>query len=250
MPELAVEGLAESDARALLDAALTGPLDSRVLDRIVAETRGNPLALLDLPCALTPRQLAGGFWLPDAVRLSGGIEEHFRQRIDALPAQTRRLLLIAAAEPVGDPDLLWRAAAQMEIDAEAAAPAVDANLVEVGSRVQFRHPVVRSVVYGSALPQERREVHPALGDATDVQRDPDVHGTGPMPAPGPDEEVAESWSGRRAFSRRPGRAAFPERDGADRGYRATHGTRWRPRRRRSSWCADVARSPVRRETGA
>jgi DNA-binding CsgD family transcriptional regulator len=216
LPELAVEGLAESDARALLDAALTGPLDSRVLDRIVAETRGNPLALLELPGALTPRQLAGGFWLPDAVRLSGGIEEHFRQRIDALPAQTRRLLLIAAAEPVGDPDLLWRAAAQMEIDAEAAAPAVDANLVEVGSRVQFRHPVVRSVVYGSALPQERREVHTALGDATDVQRDPDRRAWHRAnAAPGPDEEVAEELERSAGRARARGglaaAAAFLER---------------------------------------
>ncbi len=216
LPELAVEGLAESDARALLDAALTGPLDSRVLDRIVAETRGNPLALLELPGALTPRQLAGGFWLPDAVRLSGGIEEHFRQRIDALPAQTRRLLLIAAAEPVGDPDLLWRAAAQMEIDAEAAAPAVDANLVEVGSRVQFRHPVVRSVVYGSALPQERREVHTALGDATDLQRDPDRRAWHRAnAAPGPDEEVAEELERSAGRARARGglaaAAAFLER---------------------------------------
>jgi DNA-binding CsgD family transcriptional regulator len=216
LPELAVEGLAESDARALLDAALTGPLDSRVLDRIVAETRGNPLALLELPGALTPRQLTGGFWLPDAVRLSGGIEEHFRQRIDALPAQTRRLLLIAAAEPVGDPDLLWRAAAQMEIDAEAAAPAVDANLVEVGSRVQFRHPVVRSVVYGSALPQERREVHTALGDATDLQRDPDRRAWHRAnAAPGPDEEVAEELERSAGRARARGglaaAAAFLER---------------------------------------
>ena len=133
LPELAVEGLSESDARALLDAALAGPVDSPVLDRIVAETRGNPLALLELSRAVTPQQVAGGFWLPGAVRLSGGIEEHFRQRIEALPTKTRRLLLIAAAEPVGDPALLWRAAAQMEIDAAAAAPAVEANLVEVGS---------------------------------------------------------------------------------------------------------------------
>jgi DNA-binding CsgD family transcriptional regulator/tetratricopeptide (TPR) repeat protein len=216
LPKLAVEGLAESDARALLDAALTGPLDSRVVDRIVAETRGNPLALLELPGVLTPRQLAGGFWLPGAVRLSGGIEEHFRQRIEALPAQTRRLLLIAAAEPVGDPDLLRRAAAQMEIDAEAVAPAVEANLVEVGSRVQFRHPLVRSVVYGSALPHERREVHAALGDATDQQRDPDRRAWHRAnAAPGPDEDVAEELERSAGRARARGglaaAAAFLER---------------------------------------
>ena len=161
-------------------------------DRILAETQGNPLALLELPRGLTPQQLAGGFGLLGAVRLSRGIEENFRQRIEALPAQTRRLLLIAAAEPVGDPALLWRAAARMGIDAEAAVPAVEANLVEFGSRVQFRHPLVRSVVYGSAPPQERREVHAALGDATDPQRDPDRRAWHRADAaPGPDEEVAE-----------------------------------------------------------
>jgi DNA-binding CsgD family transcriptional regulator len=213
LPELAVEGLAESDARALLDGVLTGPLDSRVRDRIVAETRGNPLALLELSRVLTPQQLAGGFWLPGAVRLSGDIEEHFRQRIEGLPAQTRRLLLVAAAEPVGDPDLLWRAAAQMGIDAEAAAPAVEANLVEMGSRVEFRHPLVRSVVYGSALPQERREVHAVLGDATDLQRDPDRRAWHRAnAAPGPDEEVAEELerSAERARARGglPAAAAF------------------------------------------
>ena len=216
LPELAVEGLSESDARALLDAALAGPVDSPVLDRIVAETRGNPLALLELSRAVTPRQVAGGFWLPGAVRLSGGIEEHFRQRIEALPTTTRRLLLIAAAEPVGDPALLWRAAAQMEIDAAAAAPAVEANLVEVGSRVRFRHPLVRSVVYGSALPQERREVHAALGDATDLQRDADRRAWHRAnAAPGPDEEVAEELERSAGRARARGglaaAAAFLER---------------------------------------
>jgi len=216
LPELAVEGLSESDARALLDAALAGPVDSPVLDRIVAETRGNPLALLELSRAVSPRQVAGGFWLPGAVRLSGGIEEHFRQRIEALPTTTRRLLLIAAAEPVGDPALLWRAAAQMEIDAAAAEPAVEANLVEVGSRVRFRHPLVRSVVYGSALTQERREVHAALGDATDLQRDADRRAWHRAnAAPGPDEEVAEELERSAGRARARGglaaAAAFLER---------------------------------------
>ena len=216
LPELAVEGLSESDARALLDAALAGPVDSPVLDRIVAETRDNPLALLELSRAVSPRQVAGGFWLPGAVRLSGGIEEHFRQRIEALPTTTRRLLLIAAAEPVGDPALLWRAAAQMEIDAAAAEPAVEANLVEVGSRVRFRHPLVRSLVYGSALPQERREVHAALGDATDLQRDADRRAWHRAnAAPGPDEEVAEELERSAGRARARGglaaAAAFLER---------------------------------------
>ena len=189
--ELRVAGLQEADARALLDAALTGPLDTRVRDQILAETHGNPLALLELPRGLTTQQLAGGFGFPGTVRLSGGIDESFRQRVTVLPEQTRRLLLIAAAEPVGDPVLVWRAASRLGIGPELAAPAVEAGLAEFGTRVRFRHPLVRSVIYGSALPQERQEVHGALAEATDPQLDPDrrawhrAHA-----APGPDEAVA------------------------------------------------------------
>ena len=190
--ELTVEGLRESDARALLDAELTGPLDTRVRDRILAETQGNPLALLELPRGLSPEQLAGGFGLPPAVRLSGAIEASFRRRIDVLPEQTRRLLLIAAADPVGDPALVWRAAARWGVGVEAAAPAVDASLVEFGTRVRFRHPLVRSVIYGSALPQERQQAHGALADVTDAQEDPDRRAWHRAnAAPGPDEDVAE-----------------------------------------------------------
>src|SRR5258707_14952120 len=121
LAELRVEGLHEADARTLLDAALTGPLDARVRDQILAETQGNPLALLELPRGVSAQQLAGGFGFPGAVLLSGGIDESFRQRVGLLPEQTRRLLLIAAAEPVGDPVLVWRAAAKLGIDLGAAA---------------------------------------------------------------------------------------------------------------------------------
>jgi DNA-binding CsgD family transcriptional regulator len=188
---LRVEGLQEADARALLDSALTGPLDRRVRDQILAETHGNPLALLELPRGLTTQQLAGGFGLPGAMRLSGGLEESFRRRFDVLPVQTRRLLLIAAAEPVGDPVLVWGAAARLGIGAEAAEPAVEAGLADFGARVRFRHPLVRSAIYGSALPQARHEVHAAVAEVTDPQLDPDrrawhrAHA-----AAGPDEDVA------------------------------------------------------------
>jgi AAA ATPase domain len=156
LPELVVEGLQEAEARALLDAVLTGPLDARVRDRIVAEARGNPLALLELPRGLTPAELAGGFALPDAMPLAGWIEESFRRRLDALPADTRVLLQLAAADPVGDPVLVWRAAGRLGIAAEAATPAAEAGLLEVGARVRFRHPLVRSSAYRSAsLPQLR-----------------------------------------------------------------------------------------------
>ena len=191
LPDLTVEGLPEADARALLDAALTGPLDTRVRDQILAETQGNPLALLEVPRGLTPQELAGGFGFPSAVGLSGGVEENFRRRVGVLPDDTRRLLLIAAAEPVGDPALVWGAAARLGISAEATAPATEAGLVEFGMRVRFRHPLVRSVVYGSALPQDRQEVHAALAAVTDPRQDPDRRAWHRAnAAPGPDEDVA------------------------------------------------------------
>ena len=191
LPELAIEGLGEDDARALLDSVLTGPLDARVRDQIVTETRGNPLALLELPRGVTPAELAGGFALPDAMPLSGRIEESFRRRVDALPAQTRRLLQIAAADPIGEPALLWHAAGQLGIGAEAATPAVEAGLIEFGARVRFRHPLVRSAAYRSASQRERQEVHRALAEATDPQADPDRRAWHRAQATqAPDEDVA------------------------------------------------------------
>ncbi len=192
LPELVVGGLREDDARALLGSMLTGPMDERVRDQIVAETRGNPLALLELPRGLTAAELAGGFGLPDALSLPRRIEESFRRRVEALPAQTRLLLLLlAAAEPTGDPVLLWRAAGQLGIGAEAAGPAAEAGLAEFGARVRFRHPLVRSAAYRSATLEERQQLHRALAKATDPAIDPDrrawhrAHA-----APGPDEDVA------------------------------------------------------------
>ena len=191
LPDLVVERLGDRDARALLEAALTAPLDARVRDQIVAETRGNPLALLELPRGLTPQELAGGFGLPTTSRISDGIEENFRRRIEVLPDQTRRLLLIAAAEPLGDPALVWVAAAQLGVGAEATAPATEAGLIEFGTRVRFRHPLVRSAVYGSVSPQERQLVHAALADVTDAHQDPDRHAWHrAQAAAGPDEAVA------------------------------------------------------------
>ncbi|GIJ54402.1 helix-turn-helix transcriptional regulator [Virgisporangium aurantiacum] len=191
LPELRVGGLGDADARALLAAALTGPLDAQVIDRLVAETRGNPLALLELPQGLTPAELAGGFALPDAIPLSGRIEESFRRRLDALPAETGTLLLAAAAEPVGDPVLVWRAIERLGVPADAATPAVEAGLLEVGARVRFRHPLVRSAVYRSASPQARQRAHLALAEATDAGTDPDRRAWHRAHATlGPDEPVA------------------------------------------------------------
>jgi DNA-binding CsgD family transcriptional regulator len=192
VPELVVDGLNEEDARKLLDSALTAPLDERVRDQIVTETRGNPLALLELPRGVTPAELAGGFALPGAVPLSGRIEESFGRRLAALPAETRRLLQIAAADPVGDPVLVWRAAGRLAIGTEAATPAVEAGLVEFGTRVRFRHPLVRSAAYRWASLQERQQAHRALAEVTDPAVDPDRRAWHRAEAtPGPDEEVAE-----------------------------------------------------------
>jgi len=191
LPELVVEGLHEDDARALLDSVLAGPLDVRIRDQIVAETRGNPLALLELPRGLTPAELAGGFGLPGARPLSGRIEESFRRQIDALPDQTRRLLQLAAADSSGDPLLVWRAAGQLGIPVQSGAPAVEARLVGFGAQVRFRHPLVRSAAYRSASSQEKRDVHRALAEVTDPQLDPDRRAWHrAQSAPDPDEEVA------------------------------------------------------------
>jgi tetratricopeptide (TPR) repeat protein len=191
LPELVVEGLREEDARVLLDSALTGSLDARVRDQIVAETRGNPLALLELPRGLTPGELAGGFGLPSARPLDARIEDSFRRQLDALPAQTRRLLQLAAADPSGDPSLVWRAAGRLGIPVQAGAPAAEAGLAEFAVRVRFRHPLLRSAAYRSASFPERQEMHRALAEATDATADPDRRAWHrAAAAAGPDEEVA------------------------------------------------------------
>ena len=171
--QLHVEPLGRRDARALLESALAARLDEAVLEQIIAETGGNPLALLELPRGLSPAQLAGGFGLPAALPLSTGIEQSFRRRLARLPRDARRLLLLAAAEPVGDNALLWRAARQLGIPETAAHAVESEGLLMLDGAVVFRHPLVRSAVYGAAEPSERREVHGALADATDPQLDPD-----------------------------------------------------------------------------
>jgi DNA-binding CsgD family transcriptional regulator len=216
-PGLAVEGLRNGDARALLGSAVGVPLDERVRERIVAETRGNPLALLELPRGLTPAELAGGFGLPDALPLSGRIEDSFRRRLAGLPIETQRLLLVAAAEAVGDPVLVWRAAGRLGIGGQAAADTD--GLLTIGARVTFRHPLVRSAVYRAASPEDRQAVHRALADATDSELDPDRRAWHLAQAtPGFDEDVAselERSAGRaQARGGLAAAAAFLERASA------------------------------------
>src|SRR5215217_1943420 len=180
--ELEVHGLHDGDARKLLRSTVRSKLDERVRDRVIAETRGNPLALLELPRGLTPTELAGGFGVPGVEGLSGRIRESFVRRLEALTDDARRLVLLAAAEPVGDPLLLWPAAAE---EAEAQ------DLLAIGERVRFRHPLARSAIYRSAAAQECRAIHLALAEATDPDVDPDRRAWHlAAAAAGPDEEVA------------------------------------------------------------
>jgi DNA-binding CsgD family transcriptional regulator len=173
LPCLPVFGLGQSEARVLLRSALPDPFDEHVFERILAETRGNPLALLELPRGLTPAELAGGFALPSSVPMAGRIEASFQRRIAKLPTSSRRLLLIAAVEPTGDPALMWRAAQSLGVD-ESAGSEFEANgLVEMAPRVIFRHPLVRSAIYEVSTPAERRSAHKALAGATDAGVDPD-----------------------------------------------------------------------------
>jgi DNA-binding CsgD family transcriptional regulator len=192
LPELALAGLSENDARALLGSVTPGRLDESVRDRIVAETRGYPLALLELPRGMSAAELAGGFGLPDAGGLPGHIEDNYLRRVRALPEATQRLMLLAAADPVGDATLIWRAAQALGIGTQAAAPAATEQLLEIAARVRFRHPLVRSAVYRAASAADRKAAHGALATATDPDTDPDrrawhlAHAATP-----PDEHVAE-----------------------------------------------------------
>ena len=190
LPELILHGLANDDAQALLAAAVPGRVDPRVRDRVIAETRGNPLALLELPKGMTAAELSGGFPVPHSRDLPGQLEEHFLRRLETLPEATQHLVLLAAADPTGDVALLWRAAETLGVGREAVVADTE-QLVEIGAQVQFRHPLVRSAIYSGASSEERREVHLALVAAMDPQTDPDRRAWHRgLATAGPDEEVA------------------------------------------------------------
>jgi DNA-binding CsgD family transcriptional regulator len=228
LPELALQGLDEDDARALLARAVPGRLDDGVRDRIIAETGGNPLALLELPRRMSSAELAGGFELPAADDVPGQIENHYLRRVGELPAPTRRLILLAAADPVGDATLVWRAAGRLGIGTGALARAEDAELVEFGARVRFRHPLVRSAVYRAASPGDRQRVHEALAEVSDPDADADRRAWHrALAANEPDDDVAAELehSAGRAHTRGglAAAAAFIERAAAltaDPGLRA------------------------------
>jgi DNA-binding CsgD family transcriptional regulator len=191
IPRFEVEGLRDRDARALLRSVVRWPLDEQVREWILAETRGDPLALLELPRGLSPAELAGGFGLPRKTSLSGRIEESFLRRVEALPEDTWLMVLIAAAEPAGDPALVWRAAARLGLARDAVTSAGAEGLLRIGRHVVFRHPLVRSAVYGASSPGDRRRVHVVLAAETDPERDPDRRAWHLAQAvTGPDEGVA------------------------------------------------------------
>jgi tetratricopeptide (TPR) repeat protein len=204
LPELHVAALERRDARALLKSVLPAPLDERVVERIVAETRGNPLALLELPRGLSPIQLGGGFGLPPTAPLSTGIEDRYTRRLARLPSDARRLLLVAAADPVGDPALVWRAAKRLGIPESASNTVESEELLALSPRVAFRHPLVRSAVYRAAGLNDWREAHLALAEATDPRIDPDRRAWHRAQAASmPDEDVAAELeqSATRAHAR-------------------------------------------------
>jgi DNA-binding CsgD family transcriptional regulator/tetratricopeptide (TPR) repeat protein len=201
--QLSVEGLPEPDARALLESVLLGRIDARIIERVVAEARGNPLALLELSRGMTAAGTPGS--APIGSRsLPSWIEESYLTQLSRLDPGTRQLLLVAAAEPVGDPVLVWRAADQLGIRVEAAALATAQQLVRFGARVQFQHPLVRSAIYRAGSAADRRSAHRALALATDPEQDPDRRAWHQAQATaGPDEEVAADleWSADRARAR-------------------------------------------------
>jgi AAA ATPase-like protein len=176
LPELTLDGLSEDEAGALLMSVVAGHLDQQIRDQIVAETRGNPLTLLELPRGMSTAELAGGLGISTTGPVAGPMEEHYARRVDALPEPTQRLLLLAAADPTGDATLLWRAAKKLGVGRDTAAAAESDELLEIGSKVRFRHPLVRSAAYAGATPDQRaaaHAAHAALAGATGAEADPE-----------------------------------------------------------------------------
>ena len=259
LPDLRLGALSNADAGELLDSAGIGPLDERVRDRIIAEADGNPLALLELPHALSRAGFAGGFAISDRTALAGRIEASFRGQVAQLPEETQRLLLVGAAEPLGDPVLLWRAATALGLPVEAAAPAEEADLITVGARVTFRHPLLRSALYGAASPEQRRAAHRVLAEVTDPELDPDRRAWHRAQAAlAPDEYVAAELEASAERARARGgiaaAAAFLERaaelspDEGRRAQRRLAAARWKRLAglpdAASTLLADAARSPL------
>jgi len=191
LPELVLGGLPEEAAGELLAASAGAPLDGRVSAQIVAGVAGNPLALVELAGELTAEELSGAVPLAWPLRFGGRLEELYLSRVRALPADTRTLLLVAAADPTGDPSLVYAAAARLRVGQEAGEVTGTGRLVGWQPRVRFRHPLIRSAAYYAASAEARRSAHAALAAVTDPDADPDRRAWHlAEAASGPDEEVA------------------------------------------------------------
>jgi DNA-binding CsgD family transcriptional regulator len=208
LPEMLITGLSEKDARSLLLSKMPGPIDAAVCQQIITESHGNPLALIELGRVSNLAEFAGGFGVPGSEGVAGKIEQAYARRLDALPGQTRQLVLLAAAEPLGDRVLLDRAAEVLDIEMAALSPAVDAGLIKVDPRIEFAHPLARSAAYRSAGRADRYRIHAALAEATDHRRDPDRRAWHRARAtPGPDEEIATELEQSAARARARGGVA-------------------------------------------
>src|ERR1700722_851821 len=229
LPALTLQGLTDQDAQALLTAAVPGHLDERVRARIVAETGGNPLGLLELAIGMAEAELAGGFVGPRAASLPSQLQDYYLHRVRALPEPVKQLMLLASADPTGDATLLWRAAQTLGLGSDAAAAARARQLLTIGSEVPIRHPLVRSAAYTAGSPADRRAAHLALAAATDAQTDPERRVWHlAAAATGPDEEVAAALeqmaaktqaraglAAAAAFLQRSGTLTAEPRTGAD-----------------------------------
>lgn len=216
LPELVVGGLSDAAARDLLQSVMPGGIDPRVRDRVVAETRGLPLAILEVPRSMSAAELSGGFWIAGKRSSPAAVEQTYVRRIRALPAATRQLLLLAAAEPVGDAPLFLRAAARLGVAISELGPAESEGLIEFGPRMRFAHPLMRSAAYRAADLADRRVIHHALAESTDAAIDPDRRAWHrAQAAAGPDDEVAADLEQSAARARSRGgiaaAAAFLER---------------------------------------
>jgi DNA-binding CsgD family transcriptional regulator len=231
VPGIVLSGLSREDAQALLESALPSPMDAAVRARFIAEARGNPLALLELPRDPGILEVAAGLRVRLTGSVSSHIEESFQHRVELLPDDTRLLMLLAAAEPLGDSSLLWDGAERCQLSTQAGAAAEASGLLVLGPQVMFRHPLVRSAVYELASPEERRRVHTALADATDPGSDPDRRAWHRAQAAlGPSDDVAkelddsagraQARGGLAAAAAFKARAAILTRDPVRRGQRA------------------------------
>ncbi len=191
LPSITIPPLSERASVDLLESTAAQPVESNVRDRILADARGNPLALIELTSALSSDQLTGVVMLPEPLAVGAQLEARFLRQVRELPADTQRFLLVAAAEPTGDPALVWRAGRDLDFDERAILAAEAEHLISPGPPLRFRHSLIRSAIYHGASAANRREAHSALAAATNIGNDPDRRAWHRAAAAhAPDEDVA------------------------------------------------------------